>query len=144
MTEIYGTSKQSQYTIGNGHTTNSNVHKHPTRPEGYYDNNGKYVCTNKSGMKAWLQCAKKNGSCSGLTYHPAEKNLIFPDKKAEYGYSAKKWDNANKIRSMFNLKDGVLHECNDYINEHNISTPFRTKDSDKEKIIYFYEEGILP
>ena len=144
MSGIYGTSGQSKSKIGYGHTTPSKGHNHPTKPEGYYDKNGKYVCTNKSGMKAWLECAKKNGSCSGLTYHKGEKNLIFPDKKAEYGYSAKKWDNANMVKSMFNLKDGILHSCNSYINENNINVPFRTKDSQPEKIIYFYEEGIMP
>ena len=117
-------------------------HNHPTKPEGYYDNNGKFVCTNKSGMSAWLECAKKNGKCSGLTYYPEEKHLIFPDRKAEYGYSVRKCDNANMVRSMFNLKDGILHECNPYIGENNVNNPFRTKDSDTEKIIYFYEDGI--
>ena len=127
-----------------GKKPSAKVHNHPTKPEGYYDNNGKYVCTNKNGMKAWLQCAKKNGSCSGLTYHQGEKHLIFPDKKAEYGYSVRKWDNANMIRSMFNLKDGAIHECNPYISEKNVNEPLRTNNSENEKIIYFYEDGILP
>ena len=135
MIKIYDNQQQQNNTAKTGHN-------HPTKPQGYFDKDGKYVCTNKEGMKAWLKCAKEHGSCCGLTYHPEEKHLILPDKKAEFGYSTKIWENANMIRSMFNIKLEVLKECNDPI--YDINNPFRTKNTQPEKIIYFYEDGIQP
>lgn len=137
MTTISGIQQQQQQS-----TSIKKPHSHSTKPQGYFDENGQYVCTNRKDMKAWLECAKKHGSCNGVTYYPAEKHLIFPDKKAEFGYSARIWDNANMIRSMFNIKPEVLKECNDPI--YDINNPFRTKNTQPPKIIYFYEDGILP
>ena len=136
MVKIYG-SRQSNSRPADRKTATPNC-KHPTKPEGYVGNNGRYVCTNKTGMKAWLECAKKNGTCCGLTYHPGETHFIFPDKKAEFSYKPRKWENANMMRSMFNLKDGEIHRCQSHISSANENEPLGGS------TIYFYEEGILP
>jgi hypothetical protein len=51
------------------------THNHTTRGEFNFTGDT-YVCTNKKDVKKWLECAKRNGECEGLTFIP-EKTTTF-------------------------------------------------------------------
>ena len=115
---------------------------HPTKPEYRYvpnPNDGchdKFVCTNKKELKKWLKCAKENGSCGRLTYHPARKYLIsYFDTPAYYSYETRSTDTAETVREMFNLTKGALMK---HDNIYSIHEPYRGR------VIDFDEDDIMP
>ena len=116
--------------------------KHPVKQQYCYipDPNDscydKFVCTNKKELKKWLKCAKENGSCGRLTYHPARKYLIsYFDKPAYYSYETRITDTAETVREMFNLKKGALMKHDNVYDIH---------ESYNGRIIVFNEDDIMP
>lgn len=125
-TEIYTETKQK---------STKPSHKHVTKAEGRYQGDN-FVCTNKKDVKKWLECAKKNGSCDGITYTPESSYLLVFTHPATFSYKTKPGDTPQSVREMFNLKPGALKRYDDYI--FNIHEPYQGK------VVTFAEEDILP
>ena len=124
----------TEHKQGNTQKTNSTrIHYH--KVEGSYQGDN-FVCSNKKDVKKWLKCAKKNGSCNGITYTPESTYLLFLKHPATYTYKTRPSDTPQSVREMFNLKDGALRRYDDYI--FDIHEPYQGR------VITFAEEDILP
>ena len=119
---------------GNIQRTNS-THTHSHKAEGNYKGDN-FVCSNKKDVKKWLDCAKKNGSCDGITYTPESTYLLFFKRCATYTYKTRPGDTPQSVREMFNLKEGALRRYDNYI--------FDIHESYQGRVITFAEEDILP